>query len=127
MAAAVATATAVDVEAGQKYFRVFGTVAINASPATYATGGLVMDMSQLGVPSDAVPQFVDVQSMPAAGTSPSGFVYNFCPGTTQANGKLAIFESAGSAAALAEFGNGSAIAAGISGDAISFVAYFKKL
>ena len=128
MAAAVATPTAVDVESGQKYFRVYGTVAISASPATYATHGIVMDMSKLNIPSSSVPAFVEVISAPASGTSPSGYVYQFCPGTTQANGNLCIFQT-GSATTGVPLGElaAAAIPAGVSGDAISFVAYFKKL
>lgn len=115
-------------DVSQKLETVYGTIAVSASPDTYATGGLTLSFSANDkIKSNSVPVWVNIQSAPSAGTSPSGYVYQFCPGTDLTNGKMAIFESAGSAAAMAELGSGASIPAGVSGDHIVFEAKFPRL
>ena len=55
-------------------------------PGTVA--GDPLDLSKIGIPSNSVPLFVDIKEAPPAGTLPSGVLWNFAPGTTQANGAL---------------------------------------
>ena len=55
-------------------------------PGTAA--GDPLDLSKIGIPSNSVPLFVDIKEAPPAGTLPSGVLWNFAPGTTQANGAL---------------------------------------
>lgn len=132
MATATATVTitpvgGVTVDSTKALEVVYGTIAISASPATYAQHGLTLNFSQDLIKSGLAPLWVDVQSSPPAGTSPSGYVYLFCPGTTPANGRLAIFQAAGSAAPDVELSDASAIPAGVSGDVITFRAQFQRL
>lgn len=98
-----------------RFERHIGTVAIQASPATYATGGLALSFLNESVKSNNPAQQVSIYSV--AG---SGYVYAYNAST----GKVQIFQSAGSAAPLAELGNGSAIPAGVSGDTIEAQASF---
>ena len=102
---------------------VHGSITASGS---YAAHGDTLDFSGNGsIPSDVVPIRVEVFESPAAGTSPSGYVYNFCPGTGLSNGKVTVFEGGGASAPLAELAAG-AYPAGITGAAIKFRATFKK-
>jgi hypothetical protein len=125
MAAAVATPTVTFKDATQGLLHIVGTVAISASPATYAATGLVMDFTGK-VETNRPPIAVSVRSAVASGSGATSlFVYNFNPGTTPANGKLQVFTGAAAQSALAELADG-AVPAGVSGDTIQFEAWFKK-
>jgi hypothetical protein len=129
MAEAVATPTITEPSdfTGRKEI-VQGVLAISASPATYVTGGIPCSFAGSDdIKSSAPPDTVDVKSQPAAGTSPSGYVYQFCPGTSQANGLLAILTGAAAQSPLTELTNGASIPAGVSGDTIYFKAQFPRL
>lgn len=103
------------------YAEYSGTVTITASPDTYATGGLTLSLAIADVFHASPPTRVEVYS-----ETPSGYVFTFVPGTTMANGKLVIQQSAGAAAPLAELTNGAAIPAAISSDTkIRFRATFR--
>lgn len=103
---------------------VYGTITPSGD---YATHGDTLDFSSLSsVPSSTIPVQVEIYETPAAGTSQSGYVYGWCPGTTLANGKMTVFESAGSAAPLAELAAG-AYPAGITGAVLKYHARFKKI
>lgn len=105
----------------------YGTLAVTATPALYTTGGIVCSFQGFdGVRSDYAPLEVRAWSEPAAG-APSGYVYQFLRGTTLGNGRLAIMQSAGSAAPLVEITDGAAIPAGVSGDTIRFRAVFQRI
>lgn len=111
----------------QKNQDLFGTILVDASPATYLAGGIPCSFAGFdGVRSDYPPLEVRVWSEPASG-APSGYIYQFCRGTTLAGGRLSILESAGSAAPLVEITDGSAIPAAASGDTIRFHAYFQRI
>jgi hypothetical protein len=125
MAVAVATPTVTFKDATQGLLHYVGTVAISASPATYAAKGLVMDFTGL-VDTDQPPLAVSVRSAVAAGSGATAlYLYNFNPGTTPANGKLQVFTGAAAQSALAELADG-AVPAGVSGDTVVFEAWFKK-
>ncbi|MGC1782806.1 MAG: hypothetical protein WA708_09825 [Acidobacteriaceae bacterium] len=66
-----------------------GTVTLSGS---YVVHGDTLNLQQFGdlLKSSQLPTEVDVWEDPAAGTSPTFAMFVFCPGTTQANGKLAI-------------------------------------
>lgn len=66
-----------------------GTVVLSGS---YVTHGDAFNLQQLGdfLKSSQLPTRVTVWEDPAAGTSPTFAQFVFCPGTTQANGLLAI-------------------------------------
>lgn len=90
----------------------FGTIAVDASPATYATGGLSINWT---TPNDdrysQAPMYVQVYSKTGSGFV---YVYNY---TTQ---KLQIFTGAAAQSALTELTNAAAIPAGVSGDTIGY-------
>jgi hypothetical protein len=128
MADAVATPSVTLVTNDQKTVKVFGTVAIGASPLTYTAKGLVMDFSSIPeIQSIEAPLEVRIfSSQPAGSGATAMYVYNFNPGTDPSDGKLQIFTGAAAQSALAELSNG-AIPAGVSGDVIHFVATFQRL
>ena len=69
-----------------------GTVVLSGS---YPVGGDILDLTQLGdlLRTSQLPTQVEVWEDPAAGTSansPTFAQFVYCPGTTLANGKLAI-------------------------------------
>lgn len=117
-------------DATLRYEIVQGTIAIDASPATYAQNGLTVDFTgQEAIKSSQPPTRVKVWSMqPAASPTSTLYFYRFNPGTAMNNGKLQIFVQDGTLNdPLQEVGNGVAIPAGVSGDTIYFEAWFPKL
>lgn len=97
-------------------YKVLGTLAIEASPATYPTGGYVVSLAKSDIKSQRLPRKVEIQ-----GTS--GYVYRFIPGTTNANGKIMVYTGAAAQSALTELSAG-ATPAGVSGDVIGFEAQY---
>lgn len=128
MADAVATISISKTSNDQAFEYVYGTVAIGASPLTYTAKGLVMSFaSQDQIKATSAPLAVFVFSAAPAGAGAANlYVYNFNPGTTQANGYLQIFTGAAAQTALTELSNGS-IPAGVSGDTITFFAIFNRV
>ena len=108
MADAVATPTVTRIFKMGRVIRAYGTLAIGASPLTYPTGGVVLDLSSK-VPSTKTPLNVTIEGIGA-------YDYRYIPGTTSANGKVLARDGAGAEHAAA------AVAAGVSGDTIRFVA-----
>ena len=125
MATATATATVTDVDAGQKYFSVFGTVSISAGTDTYATGGIALTF--VGLPATSVaPLVVDIQSKKSPN---SGWVYAYNPGSpaTQTSGKMQVFGGGAAAnAAMSELAAAQAMTTEAT-DVIFFWALFQKL
>lgn len=119
MALALATPTVTDSWFDGKRLHVVGTIAIGASPLTYAAGGPVLNFNGVGILSGLPPVRTDVSGR-------GGFIYKFLKGTTIANGTLAVFAE-GTVAANAPLveHTTAAIAAGVSGDTIDFYAIFK--
>jgi hypothetical protein len=110
----------------QKSIVVFGTAAVSASPGTYATGGLTVNLNSLGVPVNSVPVIAYFASAaPAATPNTTQYSYQFAPGTTLANGKLQVFTGGGASTPSAELA-AAATPAGVSGDTIKFEIRFKK-
>lgn len=106
--------------AGNKFY-VLGTIAIDASPATYATGGLAMNFSVPLIKATLAPVHVSVSGQ-------SGYVYIYIPGADATAGLLKIFvQDAIAANPLAEMANALAIPAGVSGDTINFIATFSGM
>lgn len=125
MATATATATVNDIEAGQKYFRAFGTIAISAGTDTYATGGVAVTFVGLP-PSGSAPKAVYIQSQKSPN---SGWVYAYNPGATpsQTSGKLQVFGGGAAAnAAMTELAAAQAMTTEAT-DVIFFEALFQKL
>jgi hypothetical protein len=77
-------------------FNVFEAIVPITLAGSYPGTAAGDTLSFLGiVPSNSVPIFVDIKEAPAAGTLPSGIVWNFAPGTMQANGSLQALIPAG--------------------------------
>jgi hypothetical protein len=109
----------------QKNEHLWGTIAVDASPATYAPGGLVCAFASGSAPRSGYPPLeIRVWSEPTSGT-PSGYTYQYVRGTTQANGKLVIMQD-GSTSPSAEIPT-AAVPAGVSGDTIRFHAIFARI
>jgi hypothetical protein len=118
MADAVATATVVNDYADSVY-RVFGTLAVDASPAVYVTGGIAMNLNQAAIKASRTPIRVTVVGQ-------AGYVYEYAPGSDNSNGKLLIRAQTSGAAEDDPLGElaASAIPAACSGDSITFEAVY---
>lgn len=122
----MATATAVGTEYAfpsgkdftQRRFQTYGSVAISASPATYAAGGLVFSFANVVFDvSSQAPIDLEIKSI-----SGSGFIYQWVKST----GKVKVLTGAAAQSPLTEVTDASAIPAGVSGDVLSYKASFLK-
>lgn len=122
MATAVATPTVTSSYDDQVY-KVQGTLAIDASPATYLTGGLVMNMNIPLIKASRTPLQVTIQGI-------AGYQYSYVAGSDNSNGKVEVRAQTASASEddpLGELASTVAIPAGVSGDTISFSATWKGM
>lgn len=117
-------------DSGQSTLTVVFTItalnsAFGGNPGGYTALGDILDFTQLGdaLQSNSVPLQVSIQSQPPAGTTASGFLYNFCKGTTLKNCKMQVFQSAGAGNPHSELPAGN-YPGGILTDTIVGVAYF---
>lgn len=99
-------------------------VTFQINPAgSYTTGGTgdVIDLTSIpGLPTNALPDFVEINSMPTSPNAGSGWEYQFVKGATQKTCGFQVFGQSGnqgSASQLTELGSG-AYAASITGDVI---------
>lgn len=131
MATATATATldtTIPPDVTERYFGVYYTVAISASPDTYASAGLTLNLAKAGVPASAKPVFVNVWTEDPA----DGFEYKFQRGSRIDNGLLFIMAAftvtSGTSPKVVNMTNGTAIPAAISGDTKlrAFALFVKK-
>ena len=122
MATATATMTITSTDATLKNEVVFGTITFSAVGDTYATHGLVLNGLSGNdlIKSGSNPNIFEIMPVPAAGTSPTGYTYVFCQGTTFANCLVAIMNG------TTEFSNGAAITAPF-GETLVFRASFPRL
>ena len=91
----------------------------------YATHGDTLSFANVyGIQSHTVPLRVFVYEAPPAGTSPSGYIYIFCPGTTIANGALTIFTTGTASGDPLNELAAAAYPAGITGAVVKFEAVF---
>lgn len=121
-----------------KIFKVLFTItptnansAGNANP--YVAGGDTLDLTQLfgllaGSPGQVVPSFegvakVELQSVHSAPGAANAFVYQYCPGTSLANGTLQVFTGAAAQTGLTELTAGN-YPAGVLADTIQGEAFF---
>ena len=93
---AIATVTQPYIDSTQNLFIVYGTIALTGDYGSGSSHGDTLDLSQLGVPSDQLPLSVDIYEQSPAGGVPSGNIFRYMFGTTQANGSLSVFTAAGS-------------------------------
>jgi len=126
MAVANAKVTVTRVDATLNSEIVYGTIAVDANPATYATHGIPLSFaSQDQIKSSAPPSLITVSEAPASGSSASGYEYIGVPGTTQINGVLQIFQCAGSGNPNSELA-AAAVPGAVSGAALVFKAEFPR-
>jgi hypothetical protein len=116
--------TPVSVEDTGHEMLVTGTIAASGN---YATGGDTLDWTPVGAGVNG--RNFGIAQGPKAVINVygiSGYVYAPVAGTAINNWKLKAFQSAGSAAPMAELGAG-AYPGGVTGDTINFSAIFRKL
>ena len=105
-----------------------GTVTVGPSPLQYVTAGILADLTALkdALKSGQLPTSVKIWSMPSTASAETNvYIYLFCLGTTQANGKMQVYTGAAAQTALTELSAGN-IPAGVSGDTIVFEAVFPR-
>lgn len=103
----------------QRRFHTYGTVAINASPATYAAGGLVFSFAApVFDVSSQTPIDLDIKSV-----SGSGYVYVWVKSTN----KIEIYTGAAAQSPLTQLTDGATIPTAVSGDTIVYHAQFLKV
>lgn len=79
----------------QNRFCVEFVVTLTGNYGGASTHGDTLDLSTLGAQSAQLPTEVQLFEASPAGAVPSGNIFRFMPGTTQANGVLSIFTAAG--------------------------------
>jgi hypothetical protein len=133
MTVAVATAALIpdlnSVDVTEKTIILRGTVTVGASPLTYATGGITLDLTAFGdfLKSGSLPTEVKIWSnAPASAPNTAQYLYSFAKGTTQKNGTMQVWTGAAAQSGLAELSAGS-VPAGVSGDVISIRAEFPRV
>lgn len=123
----------------QKFIEVYGTISIDASPATYATGGLALvNALNAALSAWASENIKGVSQMKTGDAGPTPLIV-YCESTTGSGfwyvwnnssgpaGKLQILTTGtATQAPAAELTNTSAIPAGVSGDTIFFEAKFVR-
>lgn len=72
-----------------------GNIVLTGNYGGAATHGDTLNLQQLGdlLKSSQLPQQVEIWEAPPAGTAPTGYIWTYCPGTTQLNGVLNIMSS----------------------------------
>ena len=93
-----------------------------------ATNGDTINFSGFDqVKSGQIPMNVEVYEAPAAGTAPTGYFFNFCPGTTPANGVLWVGQCAAAGNPISQITQGSAYPAALTAATwMKCRAYFAK-
>lgn len=76
------------IDSARTTFDVDGTITYSGS---YPNNGDTLDFSQLGIPSNAVPVWCDIDEYTPAGQAAYGANFLFLPGTLQNNGVVQIF------------------------------------
>jgi len=123
MAEATAVPTVVKSWFDSGGYNIIGTLAIDASPAEYEAGGILMNMNQAAIKASRTPIRVAVKGI-------SGYSYEYVAGTDNSNGLLIIRAQKASASdhdPLTELADDTAIPAGVSGDTVTFEATWKGM
>lgn len=115
-----------NVDVTQNQLIVDGTLTLSGNYGGGATHGDTLSFAgQDQIKSSQVPTFVEIWEAPPAGTSATGYWYNYSPGSTQANGVMQVFGTGAAAGnASQEYTQGSAYSGALTGAVIRFRAYF---
>jgi len=115
---------AAGIDATRSKLVINGALTLTANYGGAATHGDTMSLQSPFIDSDLLPESVRVYEQPPAGTAPLGkYIFVFCPGTTQANGVLFIYDTSTDA----EYAEGGAYNAGLLAAVLRFEAIFPKL
>ena len=118
------------IDVTQQEFIADGSLTLSGNYGTGSSHGDTVNLSQLGIASDQVPNRVEVFEQPAAGTAATGYVFVFCPGTTQANGVLCILGTGAAAGGggqeITEGSAYSGFSPSLNGLVLRFRAWFPK-
>lgn len=102
--------------------RVRGTIDLSAD---YVTHGDTLPLNLYGVQSREAPLSVRIYEYPPAGSSPSGYILSYAPGTDASDGRIIVQETgAALSGPLAELAQG-AYPAALTGATIKFEAEFE--
>ena len=98
-----------------------GTIALTGNYGGAATHGDTLNLTQLQdlAKSSQFPTQVEIWEAPPAGTAPTGYIWTFCPGTTQLNGTLNIMSGVAT-----EYTQASAYSAALLAVVLKIRAYF---
>tara|TARA_R110000868_G_scaffold148647_1_gene370711 strand:- start:4345 stop:4728 length:384 start_codon:yes stop_codon:yes gene_type:complete len=107
---ALTVASVTNIDSTQNQLTVKGTITTSANYGSASSHGDTLSLAGLGVPSGAVPSWVQIVERPAAGTAQTGWTWVFNPGTTQANGVVQMLGNSTSGQGDAEYTQGSAYA-----------------
>ncbi|MGH9343304.1 MAG: hypothetical protein ACRD3Y_03100 [Bryobacteraceae bacterium] len=125
---AVTISAITNVDATQNQFVVDGSLTLSGDYGAANTHGDTLSFAGFDqIKSSVAPTRVEIFEAPAAGTSATGFVYSFSPGSTQANGVLQVFGTPATGAAttpLTEYTEAAAYSAGLKAAALKFRAWF---
>jgi len=107
----------------EQYQIVRGQLKLTGNYGGAATHGDTVTFSNVyGIQSRQIPVHIDIYEAPPAGTLPTGYIFWYCPGTTQNNGVLNIMSGPAS-----EYSQGSAYNAALLGAVIYYEAWFPAL
>ncbi len=119
-----------NIDSTQNSFIVEFTITPTGNYGGGATHGDTLSFAGTGprIPANRPPTFVEIDEQPAAGTSATGYLYSYSPGSTRDNGVMQIFETgAALSGPLAEYTEGAAYSAGILAAVIKGRATFRSL
>ena len=106
---------------------IFGTLTPSGNYPAAGGGGDVLSFAGLDfIKSGYAPVRVYIVEQPAAGATPSGYAYIFCPGTTLANGKMVLMVGGGANAPNTEK-TGNPTYASLALSALVFEAVFVRV
>ena len=105
----------------QKQLFIDFTVVLTGNYGGEATHGDTLNLQSLGdaLKSTALPNWVEFEETPPSGTAPTGYLFGYAPGTTQANGVLTIMS-----AVATEYTEGTSYSAALLGAVIRGRAWF---
>lgn len=125
--------TITNIDSTQNQAIVTGTIVLTGNYGGASTHGDTLSfagVTNMAVPYQSLPTFVEIYEFPPAGTSGSGYQYGFAVGTTQANGVLQVFGTASAGTAITappEYTEAAAYSASLLAAVIRFIAYFPSL
>jgi hypothetical protein len=120
MATAIALNENIPTDTTQSTQIVRGSITLTGNYGISGGHGDILSFANIyGIQSRSLPVDIIISETPAAGTAPTGYIFGFAPGTTNANGKLTIMSGVAT-----EYTQGSAYSAALLAAKLYFVAAF---